>query len=67
MAYQYYVVYFEEGNKTRKGVNVYEDSEDEAKTIGTVFLNSLYSKNLKPSQVFVSQVSDLEQDFPTTT
>ena len=67
MAYKYYVVYFEEGNKERKGVNVYEENVEQAKSVGTYFLNSLYGKNLKPSQVFTEQVSDLEQDTPTTT
>lgn len=67
MAYNYYLVYFNENNKTDTGTNVYASNEEQAKEIGAVLLSRHLDVALDSEDMFAEVNESLQQDTITTT
>ena len=67
MAYNYYLVYFNETKKTDTGTNVYAESEEHAKAIGAVLLSRITGQAITVDEMFAEEDPDIQEDEITTT
>ena len=67
MAYNYYLVYFNETKKLDTGINLYADSEEYAKANGAVLLSRITGRELSPADMFVEEDATMQEDEMTTT
>ena len=67
MAYNYYLVYVHENTKEDTGTNVYAESEDHAKAIGSVLLSRWTGENFTAADVMAEVDPTIQEDDITTT
>ena len=67
MAYPYYLVSYQKSSAEVISTNVYADSEDDARAIGSVKLQDFYSISVPASALTIEEVSDITSDTATTT
>lgn len=67
MAYNYYLVYFNETRKKDTGTNVYAESEEHAKAIGSVLLSRIAGEEIPVEAIFAEVDPSIQEDDITTT